>query len=202
MYHLCELLVAIPPLPTSVVPTNRDLEGDVLVVPTYIAVVYNAPQTQSVVPTSQVPRPNLRCGSGERTPQELGKKLWSHITQKISMVIIKSWCLLENCTRGEATDVGVTHSSSSVAQQEAVLGHLPFATSPWQSLYYWICWFSSLVFATRSTFVFLASNPHNVLAALAPSETLNQFRLSTQPNIEWFKCCRCTKLYDDALNAW
>ena len=78
--------------------------------------------------TSQVPRPNLRCGSGERTPQELGKKLWSHKTQKISMVIIKSWCLLENCVRGEATDVGVTHSSSSVARQEAVLGHLPFAT--------------------------------------------------------------------------
>ena len=77
---------------------------------------------------SQVPRPNLRCGSGERTPQELGKKLWSHKTQKISMVIIKSWCLLENCVRGEATDVGVTHSSSSVARQEAVLGHLPFAT--------------------------------------------------------------------------
>ena len=52
MYNLCELLFAIPPLPTSVVPTNRDLEGDVLVVPTYIALVYNAPQTQSVVPTN------------------------------------------------------------------------------------------------------------------------------------------------------
>ena len=85
-------------------------------------------QWQKVTQLSQVPRPNLRCGSGERTPQELGKKLWSHKTQKISMVIIKSWCLLENCVRGEATDVGVTHSSSSVARQEAVLGHLPFAT--------------------------------------------------------------------------
>ena len=44
------------------------------------------------------------------------------------MVIIKSWCLLENCVRGEATDVGVTHSSSSVARQEAVLGRCAFAT--------------------------------------------------------------------------
>ena len=44
------------------------------------------------------------------------------------MVITKIWCLLENCVCGEATDVGVTHSSSSVARQEAVLGHLPFAT--------------------------------------------------------------------------
>ena len=123
---------------------------------------------EGVVGVSQVPRPNLRCGSGERTPQELGKKLWSHITQKISMVIIKSWCLLENCTRGEATDVGVTHSSSSVAQQEAVLGHLPFATSPWQSLYYWICWFSSLVFATRSTSIFLASNFQFLVHCLRP----------------------------------
>ena len=36
--------------------------------------------------------------------------------------------LLENCVGGEATDVGVTHSSSLVARQKAVLGHLPFAT--------------------------------------------------------------------------
>ena len=70
----------------------------------------------------------LESQSGERTPQELGKKLWSHITQKFSWVIIKSWCLLENCTHGEATDVGVTHSQSLVARQEAVLGRCAFAT--------------------------------------------------------------------------
>ena len=44
------------------------------------------------------------------------------------MVITKIWCLLENCARREATDVGVTHLPSLVARQEAVLGHLPFAT--------------------------------------------------------------------------
>ena len=58
----------------------------------------------------------LESQSGERTPQELGKKLWSHITQNFSRVITKSWCLLENCTHGEATDAGVTHSHSLVAQ--------------------------------------------------------------------------------------
>ena len=77
---------------------------------------------------SQVPRPTQRCGSGEGTPQELGILLWSHITQKISMVITKTWCFLENCIRGQATDVGVTHFPSLVARQEAVLGRRAFAT--------------------------------------------------------------------------
>ena len=75
----------------------------------------------------------LESQSGERTHQELGKKLWSHITQNFSRVIIKSWCLLENCTHGEATDVGVTHSQSLVARQEAVLGRCAFATWGGQS---------------------------------------------------------------------
>ena len=117
--------------------------------------------------SSQVPRLTWKS-VGWTNPPGAGKKTLESHTQIFSMVIIKSWCLLENCTRGEATDVGVTHSSSSVAQQEAVLGHLPFATSPWQSLYYWICWFSSLVFATRSTSIFLASNFQFLVHCLRP----------------------------------
>ena len=85
-------------------------------------------QISSLVPHSQVPQPTLRCGSGEGTPQELGILLWSHITQKISMVVTKTWCFLENCIRGQATDVGVTHFPSLVARQEAVLGRRAFAT--------------------------------------------------------------------------
>ena len=63
---------------------------------------------------------------------------------------------------------------------------------------------SSLVFATRSTFVFLASFLHtNFSLHSIASETLNQFRLSTQSNVEGFNCCRYTKLSDDcAFNAW
>ena len=52
---------------------------------------------------SQVPQPTLRCGSGEGTPQELGILLWSHITHKISVVITKTWCFLENCIHGHWT---------------------------------------------------------------------------------------------------
>ena len=48
------------------------------------------------------------------------------------MVITKTWCFLENCIRGEATDVGVTHFPSLVALLEAVLGRRAFAT--------WCCW--------------------------------------------------------------
>ena len=84
---------------------------------------------------SQVPRPTLRCGSGERTPQELGKKLWSHITQQFSRVVTKIWCFLENCIRWEATDVGFTHFPSLVARQEAVLCQCAFAT--------WVAWVSA-----------------------------------------------------------
>ena len=77
---------------------------------------------------SQVPRPTLRCGLGERTPQELGSELWRHTNQKDSMEITKSWCFFENCTCGQASDVGATHLPSLVARQEAVLGHRAFAT--------------------------------------------------------------------------
>ena len=44
------------------------------------------------------------------------------------MKITKCRCFSENCTCGQASDVGVTHLPSLVAQQEAVLGHLAFAT--------------------------------------------------------------------------
>ena len=78
-----------------------------------------------LLPPSQVPRSQ----SGERTPQELGISLWSHITQNFQWWSSKVWCLLENCIRGQATDIGVTHFPSLVAQQEAVLGRRAFATS-------------------------------------------------------------------------
>ena len=91
----------------------------------------------------------LESQSGERTPQELGISLWSHITQQFSMVVTKSWCLLENCTRWEATDVGFTHFPSLVAWQEAVLGQCAFATWWGQPLFCRICSVSSLVFATK-----------------------------------------------------
>ena len=100
----------------------------------------------------------LESQSGERTPQELGISLWSHITQHFQWWSSKVWCLLENCIRGQATDIGVTHFPSLVAQQEAVLGRLAFATWWGQSLYCRICSFSSLVFVSRNNFAFLASN--------------------------------------------
>ena len=67
-------------------------------------------------------------GREKEPPQELGILLWSHITRNISMVINKTWCFLENCIRGQATDVGVTHFPSLVTRQEAVLGRRAFAT--------------------------------------------------------------------------
>ena len=73
------------------------------------------------------------------------------------MEISINWCLLEQCTCEEASDVGVSHSTSLVALQEPVLSRLAFATSSWQLLQNRISQFSSLVFATRGAFVFLAS---------------------------------------------